>query len=117
MRRREFIAGLGGAAWPWWGAQQASMPVVGFVSRQVPGRQESRSIDPYEPVLAACQLLEDSFGFPQNTLEGLVRVALIRRLNDFPPTRVELVLQMFADARPEQDRGDVTGGEEFHEGW
>ncbi|HEV8058578.1 MAG TPA: hypothetical protein VGP68_01820 [Gemmataceae bacterium] len=37
MRRREFIAGLGGAAWPWWGAQQAPMPVVGFVSRQVPG--------------------------------------------------------------------------------
>src|SRR3954464_13290878 len=38
MRRREFIAGLGAAAWPVAArAQRSTMPLVGFLSSRAPG--------------------------------------------------------------------------------
>jgi hypothetical protein len=48
MRRRDFIAGLGGTvAWPGTvGAQQRPLPVIGFLangSRELPTEQELRS--------------------------------------------------------------------------
>src|SRR5260370_41081356 len=36
MRRREFIAGLGAAAWPVTGLAQARRPVIGFLSLETP---------------------------------------------------------------------------------
>jgi putative ABC transport system substrate-binding protein len=58
MRRREFIAGLGGAAaWPLTTAGQQQKPIIGWLSRQ-PGVQERLVIDAFRRGLADIGFLE-----------------------------------------------------------
>jgi putative ABC transport system substrate-binding protein len=60
MRRREFIAGLGAAAWSRTGRAQPSMPVIGFLNAGAP--------DGYAPMAAAFRqgLKEAGYGEAQN---------------------------------------------------
>ena len=58
MRRREFIAGLGAAAWPVVGrAQQAAMPVVGFL-RSTSAIDSRRYLDGFQRGLRTSEFIE-----------------------------------------------------------